>query len=162
MVNTDLPASTPRGRRTSAAFKAAAHKVLARDGFAAAKVADIAAEATHLAGPSASWFDDPDHVPAVVATHLVDAMAGAGTGTAALVAAWWDACSGQPDAVAALVALSPPEWEPVRVTLAGHLGEGLAADARTEALVAVSLRWLRSDTPPPRADALATLAHLCS
>lgn len=162
MVNTDLPASTPRGRRTSAAFKAATTKVLARDGFTGAKVADIAAEATRLAGPSASWFDDVDHVPAVVATHLTDALAGAGSGPAALVAAWWDACAAEPDAVTALVELSPPEWEPVRTTLVAHLGGDLAADARAAGLVAASLRWLRADPSPPRTEALAALTQLCS
>lgn len=162
MVNTDLPRSTPRGRRASAAFRVAARNVIDRDGFPAATVADIAAEATRLAGPSASWFDDPDHVPTVVAAHLGDAVAGAGNGATALVTAWWDACATTPDAVAALVELSPPEWEPVRATIVGHLGDDLTADARAEGLVAASLRWLRSDRPPPRADAITALTRMCS
>lgn len=161
MVNTDLPASTPRGRRAESAFRVATRRVIARDGFGSATVAAIATEATRLAGPAASWFDDGSHVPAVVAEHLRSALEGASS-PASLVAAWWDACAPAPAAIAALVLLAPEQWRPVRDLVAGSLGGGVAGRTRADALATVSLLWLGSDDTPPRDDAVAALCALCA
>ena len=56
------PPPTEKGRRTEAAFREAARKVIARDGYANAKVADIAAEANRSLGSFYNYFDDKDDV----------------------------------------------------------------------------------------------------
>jgi len=164
VVNTDLPATTFRGRRSAAAFRVAARRVLERDGFAEARIADIAAEATRLSGPTAAWFDDGDHTAVVVAEHLRSALSHAVASPEGIPACWWDACAGGPEAVRALVDFGGEHWEEVRDDLHRLISEVVAdpgtADALTEAVVHATLRWQVTDPSPGRSGAVEILRML--
>lgn len=97
--------TTPKGQRSAQELKAAALRVIARQGYLAAKIGDITTEAGKSAGAFYRYFTDKDDLLRSVAEDfnlaLHDRVAGAAGGTHTLngtddirshVQAYWDIC----------------------------------------------------------------------
>jgi AcrR family transcriptional regulator len=93
---------TPKGRQTEKAFLDAARLIMARDGYANAKISDMAAVAGKSLGSFYNYFDSKEHILEVLAERfraevlrrgeLVDRSLPPDEYAAAGIRVYWEAC----------------------------------------------------------------------